>query len=60
MTDEPNNLHHKTVAQAADYLTGLVEDGCTGHVEGVDAGRVYIYHDGDTCPIHETGEPRAA
>jgi hypothetical protein len=49
---DPMRLDGKTVAQAADYLTGLTEDGCTGHIESTPNG-VYVHHDGQTCPVHE-------
>lgn len=55
-TTAPNDLADMSVQSAAEYLTALVEDGCTGYVQPAD-GHIYIHHTGDTCPIHETGSP---
>jgi hypothetical protein len=49
---DPLRLDTKSLDQAASYLSGLVEDGCTGHIKATPEG-VYVDHDGDTCPIHE-------
>jgi hypothetical protein len=56
---DPMRLDIKSLAQAADYLSGLAEDGCTGHIEATPSG-VYVHHDGGTCPIHEgpSAEPK--
>lgn len=53
-TSAPNDLADMSIQTAAEYLTALVEDGCTGYVQPAE-GHVYIHHTGDaTCPIHET------
>jgi hypothetical protein len=59
----PNDLEGMPVETAADYLTGLTQDGCTGYLTALSErhpggeSHIYIHHDGDTCPVHETGAP---
>jgi hypothetical protein len=45
-----------SVRVAADYLEALANDDCTGHLQSTPNGSIYVFHDGDSCPVHEDGK----